>query len=226
MLFRSLPLASAGETEVRPGLAKVSTSSGQSKPVSGNSVSGSAEKGAMDAGNLLLDQIAATEKRVSARGESAPSFEAGTSRSSLRTANDPKRLQWRLKKLGVPDSLLKRFTDPDLSFGVIQSESAIDASNPDDRLLERILGRNDMVDAPRFLVNGLRAAQATGRVRICAASGQLRGWGTGSMISPRLLLTNNHVLANASVAASSLIEFNVQDDTDGQPMREIGRAHV
>ncbi len=63
-----------------------------------------------------------------------------------------------------------------------------------------------------------RAARAVGRIRIRASSGRNLGYGTGSMVAPRLLLTNNHVLPDAATAAASLVEFNVQDGLDGKPM--------
>src|SRR6185295_4321810 len=43
-------------------------------------------------------------------------------------------------------------------------------------------------------------------------------FGTGFMVSPRLLMTNNHVLENANAAAFSLAEFNFQDDLSGRPL--------
>ena len=38
------------------------------------------------------------------------------------------------------------------------------------------------------------------------------------MISPRLVLTNNHVLPDAETARFSRMEFNVQNGVDGHPL--------
>lgn len=168
--------------------------------------------------STMLDQITATERRHSDRQQQQPSFDVPTSAGRLQRSNDPDRLRWRLEKLGVPDKMIDSISRFGVSFQAIDDKDATPNADVDDRWLERILGRNDMVDAPLFLERGVRAAQAIGRVRIRSTSGSLRGWGTGSLISPRLLLTNNHVLGDATSAAASSIEFNVQDGLNGQPM--------
>ena len=225
-----LPLVQDGESETRPKslvvavAPKPSVSSDQADFAAQDrqkAVETREDQEVLQGAFGLLDQIAATEQRYSSEPVEPASFEAGSRVSPLRRANDPQRLASRLKGLGVPDSLVERLAGSDVSFGSVEAEIPVDESNPDDRILERILGRNDMVDAPRFLLRGAKASQATGRVRILTGSGKLRGWGTGSLVSPRLLLTNNHVLADASAADSSLIEFNVQDGTDGKPMKQV-----
>jgi len=45
------------------------------------------------------------------------------------------------------------------------------------------------------------------------------GFGTGSMVTACLLLTNHHVLLDAQTAANSKIEFNFEDGLDGQPLQ-------
>jgi DNA/RNA endonuclease G (NUC1)/V8-like Glu-specific endopeptidase len=168
-------------------------------------------------GSTIFDQIAATEKRHSDRQQDQPSFDVPTSAGRLQRSNDPNRLRWRLEKLGVPGKMIDNISRFGVAFQAIDGMDVAPSKDVDDRWLERILGRNDMVDAPRFLDRGVSAAQAVCRVRIRSTSGTLRGWGTGSLISPRLLLTNNHVLGDATSAAASLVEFNVQDGPNGQP---------
>jgi endonuclease G, mitochondrial len=58
-------------------------------------------------------------------------------------------------------------------------------------------------------------------VNIRDGGGRLTGYGTGSLVSPSLLLTNHHVLPNADTARSSIIEFNYQDGIDGTPLAAI-----
>src|SRR5918999_1399124 len=83
--------------------------------------------------------------------------------------------------------------------------------------IERIVNTADFVDI-RYLDAGVAAARAIGRVNIRDTSGRLQGYGTGSMVSPTLLLTNHHVLPDAATARSSVIEFNYQDGIDGKPL--------
>ena len=44
---------------------------------------------------------------------------------------------------------------------------------------------------------------------------RLVGFGTGSMISPNVMVTNHYVLDDPQTAAASRIEFDVQDGVDG-----------
>src|SRR5687768_5502255 len=84
-------------------------------------------------------------------------------------------------------------------------------------MIERIINTADFVGI-RYLDAGVAAARAIGRVNIRDASGRLQGYGTGSLVSPALLLTNHHVLPDAQTARSSVIEFNYQDGLDGRPL--------
>ena len=77
--------------------------------------------------------------------------------------------------------------------------------------LERIIGK-DMLMQVDYLEAGYLSANAVGRVLILNGNG---GYGTGFMISPQLLLTNNHVLPTAAMAADSRVEFNYQRNLDG-----------
>lgn len=85
-------------------------------------------------------------------------------------------------------------------------------------VLERIINTPDFVDI-RYLEGGAAAARAVCRVRIRDRAGRVVGHGTGSLVSPRLLLTNHHVLESAEVAALSAAEFDFQDGLDGQPLQ-------
>ncbi len=85
-------------------------------------------------------------------------------------------------------------------------------------VLEKIIGTADFVDI-RYLESGVAAARAVCRVVIRDRQGRTTGYGTGSLVSPRLLLTNNHVLESGDVARLSAAEFNYQDGIDGQPLR-------
>lgn len=79
--------------------------------------------------------------------------------------------------------------------------------------LEKIIGpTTDFV--PIYYVEMARlSAQAVARV----IDGKRRPLGTGVMVSPRLFMTNNHVIADAQSAASASIQFNYQLDIDDVP---------
>ena len=83
----------------------------------------------------------------------------------------------------------------------------------------KVVGTEDFL-AVRYLAAGVRAARAVGRV-VIREDGQVAGFGTGSLVSPSLLLTNHHVLPSADVADGSSVEFSFEDGTDGQPLTPV-----
>ncbi|MGH3240474.1 MAG: trypsin-like serine peptidase, partial [Spirillospora sp.] len=83
--------------------------------------------------------------------------------------------------------------------------------------LEKIINTVDYVGV-RYLDAGVAAARTVGRVNVRDGSGRTAGYGTGSMVSPTLFLTNHHVLPDAGTAGTSLVEFNYQDGLDGRPL--------
>ena len=84
-------------------------------------------------------------------------------------------------------------------------------------VLEKIINTADFVGV-RYLEGGVAASRAVSRVVIRDEAGRVVGYGTGSMVSPRLLLTNHHVLPTDEAARFSAAEFNYQDGLDGTPL--------
>ena len=75
--------------------------------------------------------------------------------------------------------------------------------------LERVLGTSDLIGVS-FLERGLQVARTVGRIWIEVQAGRALGYGTGFLISPRLLLTNHHVFPDKTVARNSIVEFDYQ----------------
>jgi endonuclease G len=86
-------------------------------------------------------------------------------------------------------------------------------------LLERIVGRNDLLSIA-YMDRGLAASRTVGCVRLFD-NGRGVGSGTGFMVSPRLLLTNNHVLEDAAMGRQARVVFNFQDDPEGNALPPI-----
>jgi endonuclease G len=167
--------------------------------------------------DAFLAQVARTEQRFRERQARAAtesvSFAPGV--PEFVQSNDRDRVRRRLQRIGLSPERVEEILGGAIAFAPIPGAEA--ARSGPELALERILGKNDLVDV-RFLEAGARAARAVGRVRIRASSGGDLGFGTGSLVAPRLLLTNNHVLRDAATAAASLVEFNVQDGLDRKPM--------
>ncbi len=93
---------------------------------------------------------------------------------------------------------------------------SLGGARPSETELERLMGTDDLVDE-FYLERALVAAQPICRISIRSTSGHERGCATGFMISPRLLLTNEHVFGSADEAEPSIAEFNYRLDIAGRP---------
>lgn len=85
-------------------------------------------------------------------------------------------------------------------------------------VLEKVINNSDFLEV-RYLDAGQLAGRAVGRIVIRDARDRDAGFGTGSLVSPRLMLTNHHVLPDAATAAHSVVEFNFQDGVDRKPLQ-------
>lgn len=82
--------------------------------------------------------------------------------------------------------------------------------------LERTIGSDDLVDL-NYLQRGLDAARPVGRITIRDGGGRSLGDATGFMITPNLMLTNQHVFPDAASAAASRVDFDCELDRLGFP---------
>src|SRR5882672_9889184 len=96
------------------------------------------------------------------------------------------------------------------------SALAADGAAPSKLEFERILGSNDLVDM-NYLERGLQVARAVCRIILIGPGGGDRGYATGFMVSPRLLLTNHHVFPSFPDADGAIAEFNYELDMLGHP---------
>lgn len=86
--------------------------------------------------------------------------------------------------------------------------------DPHDGLaIERIIGQDDLFPIS-YLEAGLQAASPVCRIEIRDRIGRVLGHATGFLVSPSLLLTNNHVLDNYETAQFSRAQFNYEVDLD------------
>jgi endonuclease G len=81
--------------------------------------------------------------------------------------------------------------------------------------LERILGRNDLLPI-NFLERGLLAARAVCRVIVSADFGSGTSFGTGFLVSPRLMITNNHVINSVEQARQTSVQFGYEINVNGR----------
>lgn len=161
-----------------------------------------------------LSILAATEQRYRDR-ETAPrpavSFGPGT--PSVFQANPPDRIRKRLARAGVPAAEADGLLMPaEQSFATVRDNDGVSAAAD---ALERILGRNDLIGV-EFLAAAMVASRSVGRVLIRTRPGYVVGYGSGAMVSPRLFLTNNHVVGTVERAALCSVEFDYEYSATGQ----------
>jgi V8-like Glu-specific endopeptidase len=83
-------------------------------------------------------------------------------------------------------------------------------------LLEQIIGQSSELQAANFLARGSRAAATVARLSL-EDRGRILPWGTGFLVAPALLLTNNHVLGDEESARDMVVEFGAEVNIDNEP---------
>src|SRR5262249_32662463 len=91
---------------------------------------------------------------------------------------------------------------------IIKTES-IAVSLPADFSLEKIIGINNLKQIS-WLQRAIEVSKSVCRILTPD------GVGTGFLISPNILMTNNHVIPTIDVAKGSIAEFNYQQDGAGK----------
>ena len=164
----------------------------------------------------MLEEASTTQQEAAERvrrrtGQRQQKIEAITT-GRLELADEPIRIASRIERLSRYYPSVRPVSPAAL---VANDPEAVQAAGA---VLERIINTPDFVDV-RYLEAGTRSAHAVGRVDVRDHAGRVLGFGTGSMVTARLLLTNHHVLPDAQTAANSQIEFNFEDGIDGQPLQ-------
>lgn len=86
-------------------------------------------------------------------------------------------------------------------------------SRNDPKALERLIGKRNIVSV-NFFARGLQAAKAVCRIKTLGLVAGPPDYATGFLITPNLLITNNHVLPDPEIASRSLAEFDYQLDSN------------
>lgn len=81
---------------------------------------------------------------------------------------------------------------------------------------ERIIDLSNELQAWSFLPRGVRAGATVARITL-RRDGRELPHGTGFLVSPRLMMTNHHVLPDESFARRCFAEFNAQVTADNLP---------
>ena len=93
------------------------------------------------------------------------------------------------------------------------------APEPVQRAFERQIGGKETQPC-WFLTRGAEVRRSIGRVHI-RNDVRRTGWGTGFLIAPRLLVTNQHVLDSYAAAAASRVEFDYEETFEGGMLETV-----
>jgi endonuclease G, mitochondrial len=173
--------------------------------------------------DTFLSTLAASSRRWEKRTPERQETRQALDERGVLYADDPERVEKRLGRLGASLGLAKAIEEtPALAnTGRSLDETLAPEDFGADVLgLERLMGRNDLVDVG-FLERGYLASRSVGRITVSPPEAH---YGSGFMVSPRLLLTNNHVLRDSAEAARGFVEFNFQAGLDGRALRPVAFA--
>ena len=159
-----------------------------------------------------VEQAIAASARWATRGEPHARFALAAREKRYSELDTPKRRATRAKRL-----LGKlRQTSP-VAADLVEATAGSPVAEHDDALLERVIGQTRDFLFVEFFEQATYASRSVGRIVTTLGGGRV-SYGTGFMVSPRLLMTNHHVLSSADDAARSVVEFNYQRDRLGQPV--------
>ena len=159
-----------------------------------------------------LDTAAQAARRWEARTAQREQTRTKLNEGGSVAAETPKRLKLRMERLGAAatQAMAAPAASPATESMLHASSSLVQTVG-----LERVIGKPDFMGI-NFLELALAVARFVGRVHIRSSPARTVGFGTGFMVSPRLLLTNHHVLRSKADALHSEIEFDYQYDRSGR----------
>lgn len=165
----------------------------------------------MDFSRIIAEQAAARwQSREKIREENKQKLQ----KEGIVGVESSQRIQMRLERLAAAATKEKAFKTASslaASFGQTAPASLLL-----ERVgFERVIGKSDFLGMD-FLELALAVSRFVCRIQIRNSPGRTVGYGTGFMVSLRLLLTNNHVLSSAKEAIHSEVEFDYQYDRFGR----------
>ncbi len=134
------------------------------------------------------------------------------SRGELLKADTPERIEKRKTRL-LADQNLSPSLDLENRL-TLADHSVLEAPEEAQRAFERQIGGKDTQPC-WFLTKGAEIRRRVGRIHIRDARRRV-GWGTGFLVAPNLLVTNQHVLDSLAAARFSRVEFDYEETFEGE----------
>ena len=172
--------------------------------------------------NLLAKQTGGLEGMEAMPAAEPPKSAKEQARERLR-ANPRDAVARRLRRKGIAPTPLDSGLESMMPAEAIFPESAQLSDADIARGLERIIGRNELLGV-QYLDGGLAAARSVGRIVVRLGPSRTAPMGTGFLIAPGLLMTNNHVLPTPQSARGGIVQFNYQCGVDGNLLAPVAFA--
>ena len=170
-----------------------------------------------------FEEAIAAAERWAERGEHHARFERAARNKRYSEIDTPERRTKRVNRLlgklreAAPQATEAMAAEFDESAAWEIAHADVSVDTIDDGLLERVIGETRDFLFIEFLEQAVYASKAVGRI-VTNLSGGRVSYGTGFMVSPRLLMTNHHVLKSADDAVRSVVEFDYQRNRLSQPV--------
>lgn len=167
----------------------------------------------------------ARAKKAAERWDSRRQVREGRSQAlqerRLLDADSPSRLAMRVNRLIGEvrrSSGGRRAPDNPTLRRLVEQPTPVSAEDLDDDLVkEVVLGARNFLSI-EFLERGLDAAKRVGRILI-KTGGTIRPRGTGFLVAPGIVMTNEHVLRSREQAAACMIEMEYEQNSFGPAVR-------
>lgn len=156
-----------------------------------------------------LDFIKATEKRQAKMPLKCLSTRMATDSSIAEKVKQP------LKDISTRRAIVSSI-EKEANLTERYEHIVLNSFEPFDIAKERAIGNNDLMSI-NYLQLGFFASRAVCRIHVKNINGGNEGYGTGFLITPNLLLTNNHIFESGDFAVKSFAEFNYQYNMRGEP---------
>lgn len=163
----------------------------------------------------LLERAAEAAGRWENREAARTARQTAIEKGDYLAAESPDRLAQRVNRLmGEARRTAAYRSPPAEALAEMMARPVITAAELDDALVKEAIVNASAFLSVEFFERGLAAARAVGRVVGRSASG-LNPRGTGFLVGPGVLLTNEHVLPTAEIAASSAVEMDFEENQYG-----------
>lgn len=174
----------------------------------------------MPAPRIAVDEHRSEGNAMNPRAQTDAAAARFRNTKAERTENERRQRTGATRLVATPDQIEARVArlatagavSPDAILRAIPADEHVERT----MLLERIIDETNDLQSVNFLSRGVRAVRTVGRIS-GHADGRVIPFGTGFLVAPGLVLTNNHVLPTAADASGAVLELNCENDADNVP---------